>query len=206
MGLKHLLAPVLAVAALGAVAPAAQAGLLVETAPDCEVKPVDQVFLPFVDPANYELAPGGRAESTAGWASLRSATIVTGGEPWDVVSERDNRALRIAADGSATTETFCVGLSHPTIRFFVRSSGTGLLSALEVEVEVETSTGALERLPVGVVAPTAGWWTTPPPMVLAPSLLPLLPGDMTPVRLRFTPVGTGAWHLDDIHVDPYRMK
>jgi hypothetical protein len=34
------------------------------------------------------------------------------------------------------------------------------------------------------------------------NLLPLLPGNYTPVEFRFTPQG-GSWQLDDVYVDPH---
>lgn len=46
----------MATVALAAGAPAANAGLLVESAPDCSPKPVSQPFAPWGDRANYELA------------------------------------------------------------------------------------------------------------------------------------------------------
>jgi hypothetical protein len=42
-------------------------------------------------------------------------------------------------------------------------------------------------------------------MPVIANLLPLLPGELTPVRFRFTPVGLGAaWQIDDVYVDPFR--
>jgi hypothetical protein len=42
-------------------------------------------------------------------------------------------------------------------------------------------------------------------MPIVANLLPLLPGDHTPVAFRFTPVGLGGdWRIDDLYVDPYR--
>jgi hypothetical protein len=33
-------------------------------------------------------------------------------------------------------------------------------------------------------------------------LLPLLPGEHTPIQLRFTAIGTADWVIDDVYVDP----
>ena len=38
-------------------------------------------------------------------------------------------------------------------------------------------------------------------LVLA-NLLPLLPGEKTPVQFRVTSVGLGTWWVDDFYVDP----
>jgi hypothetical protein len=97
----------------------------------------------------------------------------------------------------------CVGVEYPTIRFFAKSSGTNLLSSLRVDVTVETWLGATVTLPIAVVTPSGSWRVTPPYLV-AGNLLPLLPGDRTPVRYTFTPQGSGTWQVDDVFVDPYR--
>jgi hypothetical protein len=39
-------------------------------------------------------------------------------------------------------------------------------------------------------------------MPLVVNLLPLLPGEQTPVRFRFTPQGSANWQIDDVYVDP----
>jgi hypothetical protein len=40
-------------------------------------------------------------------------------------------------------------------------------------------------------------------MPLVVNLLPLLPGDYTPVAFEFTPQGYGGnWRIDDVYVDP----
>lgn len=199
------LAPLAAVAAaLAATASPANAGVLVESADTCIAESFDTVFSPWLDPANYTLAPGGQAESADGWASLGGGQIVDGNEPWHVVSADDSKSLQLRSGQRATTDTACVGIEYPTVRFFARSTGTGLLSSLQVSVTTETSLGLPVTLPVGTVLPTAGSWTPSLPMVLAPSLLPLLPGAKTPVRLHFEPVGSGTWQVDDVHIDPWR--
>ena len=80
----------------------------------------------------------------------------------------------------------CVGIGHPTMRFFAKRN-SGLLSTMTVEVVFEGLGGALKSLPIGVVLGGTKWQPTLPYPVLA-SLLPLLPGQMTPVQFRFTPL------------------
>ena len=99
----------------------------------------------------------------------------------------------------------CVGIEYPTLRFFAKRNGGTLLSTLLIEVEFEGLGGLLKRLPVGVVLGGSQWQPTLPHIVLA-SLLPLLPGERTPVRFRFTPLGGGTWSIDDVYVDPWRSR
>ncbi|HYF53508.1 MAG TPA: hypothetical protein VEA41_04555, partial [Salinarimonas sp.] len=60
-----------------------------------------------------------------------------------------------------------------------------------------------ETLPVGTVKAGTDWSVTPVQVIVA-NLLPLMPGDKTPVAFRFTPQGTSGFQIDDVFVDPYR--
>ena len=95
----------------------------------------------------------------------------------------------------------CVGLEHPTLRFFAKGEKK-LLSTLAVEVITETSLGLQLALPVGVVLPNGAWAPSPSYLVVG-NLLPLLPGKYTPVRFRLRAIG-GTWNVDDFYVDPKR--
>jgi hypothetical protein len=124
-----------------------------------------------------------------------------------VAGDNGSHALSIGAGRSVVSPTVCVGLEHPTMRFFAHRSGGGLLgglSQLVVTARVETSLGLVVEVPVGTVTTLTNgvqWNRTPTQVVLA-SLLPLLPGEHTPVQFRFTAVGTGDWVIDDVFVDP----
>jgi hypothetical protein len=204
---RKLLAGLLATAALLftiLLAPSARAGVLVESAPDCEAQSLTNPFTPWLDYMHYQEAPDGGFESGAnGWDLSGNAVTVAGNESHYVRSEDDSRSLALPPGSSATSPTVCVGLEHPTLRFFSKKvSGSNLLSAMSVEVITETQLGLTLALPIGVVTPTSGWQPTLPMPVVA-NLLPLLPGEHTPVRFRFTPV-LGSWQIDDVFVDPRR--
>jgi hypothetical protein len=162
------------------------------------------VFLPWADIAHYGLAPDGGFESDAqDWALSGSASVVNGNSSHYVHSPDDAKSLSLPAGSSALSPTVCVGLEHPTMRFFSKKvSGSGLLSSMTVSVRTETTLGLVVELPVGVVTPTGSWQPTLPMTVVA-NLLPLLPGDYAPVQFRFTPV-IGSWQIDDVYVDPWR--
>jgi hypothetical protein len=202
---KLSLALVAALATMALAAPSANAGLLVQTADDCPAQTTAKVFLPWLDPMDYTLVPGGTFEGDLDGWSLDGASVVSGNEPWYVHGDGETRSLRIPAGKSATTDTICVGIEHPTMRFFARSSGGSLLgslvSTLTVEVLFEDAGGNVRSLPVGVVLPGSRWNPTLPYPVLA-NLLPLLPGEQTPVRFRFRAVGGSTWQIDDVYVDP----
>ena len=186
------------------IAPSAQAGVLVQSAPDCDAQDVSRVFLPWADLANYQFAPDGGFESGAdGWSLSGDAHVANGNSSHYVHGAADTSSLSLPAGSSAISPTVCVGLEHPTLRFFSKKvSGHNLLSSMTVSVRTETALGAVVELPIGVVLPTGGWQPTLPMTVVA-NLLPLLPGDHTPVQFRFTAV-SGSWQIDDVYVDPYR--
>jgi hypothetical protein len=194
-------------AALFAAVPAADAGLLVQSAPSCDNGAVSQPFAQFGDDNHYFLSPGGNFEGDAGDWLDNGARVVGDQEPWQVNGDNGSHALNIPAGRSVVSPTICVGLEHPTMRFFAHRSGGGLLAAasqLLVTARVETSLGLVVDVPVGTLTTLTNgtqWNKTPTQYVVA-SLLPLLPGEHTPIQFRFTAVGTSNWVIDDVFVDP----
>ena len=209
MGLRTKLGRLAALAAvaIGTVAAlpsTASAGLLVESAPSCDPQPTSKPFARWGDNRNYMLAPGGSFEQgTPGW-NLRGASVVSGNESYYVGGSSDRYSLRIDGGDTATTPEICVGLEHPVVRLFARNNRL-LLSAMSVEVIATTSLGLKVAVPVGVVLPRSSWRPTPAYLVVA-NLLPLLPGDYTPVAFRFRAIGAGSWWIDDFYVDPRRRS
>ena len=204
---RNRILPVIAVAAFMAVAaPNANAGILVKSANDCGTESIENPFTRWGDDNNYVAVPNGNLENGSADWSLSGSSVVAGNEPWKVHDSGDDSSLKIPAGKSAVTGTMCVGLEHPTLRFFSKSTSGGgllggLLSTLVVEVQTELSTGTVVTLPVGVVLPNGQWRPSPTYLVVA-NLLPLLPGDHAPVRFKFTAVGGAGWQIDDVYVDP----
>jgi hypothetical protein len=194
-------------AALFAALPgAASAGLLVQSAPSCNNSNVSQPFEQFGDNNSYFLVPGGNFENgAAGW-SLNGARVVNDQEPWQVIGA-GSHALNVPAGRSVVSPTVCVGIEDPSMRFFAHRSGGGLLggvSQLLVTARVETSLGLVVEVPVGTITSLTNGtkWNVTPTQIMLASLLPLLPGEHTPIQLRFTAIGTSDWVIDDVLVDP----
>jgi hypothetical protein len=203
VNMKRLAVAVVAAAsAVFATAGPASAGVLVASAHDCPVQSLSQPFARWGDLASYTLLAGGDVEgSLGGWTTSGSARAVDGNEPWNVGGSGDHRSLSLPAGSSALTAPICVGLEHPTLRFFARKQ-SGLLTTLAVSVRVKTSVGLIAEIPVGVVLAGSSWAPTPQQLVVA-NLLPLVPGQYTAVQFRFTPL-LGSWQVDDVYVDPFR--
>lgn len=200
---NYALATATLVASLLIAPPAAQAGPLVASAPDCADEALSQPFMPWLDPAQYQFVPdGGFEDDAAGW-TLDGAMVVGGNESHYVHDANDSKSLEVPAGGSATSPTVCVGLEHPTLRLFAKRS-SGLPATMSVEVLFESVEGQVLSASIGTVA-GAGSWEPTLPMAIVANLLPLLPGDHTPVQFRFTG-SAGTVQIDDTYVDPYRKS
>jgi hypothetical protein len=198
-----MLAAAAAVVAAFATAPAAaDAGILVASASNCEEQALERPFARWLDPLSYHLVPdGGFEQGAAGW-TLSKAKVVNGNEPFYVHGAGETKSLSLPPGSVATSPVMCAGIHKPFMRFFAKSSGGLLsLSTLSVEVLFETSRGQVLSLPVGVVLPNTKWQPSLPLPVLA-SLLPLLPGEQTPIAFRFRPLGGATWTIDDVYLDP----
>jgi hypothetical protein len=208
-GIKRRLvvAAITATAMTGAFASPASAGILTASASDCGDETLTQPFAQFGDNANYKAVPNGSFENgTGGWTLAGRAKVVAGNEPWKVGGVSHGKSLVLPAGSTAISPVSCVGLAEPTLRFFAKKNRAPLLgvSTLAVSVYVKTSLGITVPVPVGVVLGNGQWKPTPAMLIVA-NLLPLLPGDRTPVAFQFTPV-LGDWQIDDVYVDPFRWR
>lgn len=172
--------------------------------PGCPDVPTVQPFGPWQDYADYLLAPDGGIENGAqGWTLEGGAHAVEGNEPFVVGNASDHRSLALPAGASATTAPMCIGEEHKTMRFFATGARSG---AVVVEVLYTKRNGGKDKsVNLGAVRGTGAW---------SPSdALPLRVneeaadyGNAMSVSLRFTARGSAAAQIDDVYVDPYRMK
>jgi len=185
------------------VAPAANAqASLVEVAP-CDDARLSKPFAPWLDVANYKLAPGGDFErGFGGWTLSRGAAPALGSEPWGVTGKVGTRALALPAGATALSPATCVNAGSPTVRFFARSTG-GLLPLLRVDAVYRDGLASV-AVPVGVVLPTSRWQPSAP-MLTGSVATAALAGGEVPMSLRFTAV-RGTWQVDDVFVDPYSRR
>jgi hypothetical protein len=186
-----------------AIAPAsASAGPLVSSAPDCENQTLAQPFLPWADIAQYTLNSGGDFEGGGSWRLSGGAAVVSGNEPFQVGSGSDAHSLSLPSGSSAVSSPICVGIEHPTIRFFAKASNR--LAGLRVEVLFEDAFGNVQSAPIGSLT-GAGDWAPTPVYPIVVNLLPLLPGERTAVAFRLSAT-SGSVQVDDFYVDPYRWS
>jgi hypothetical protein len=194
-----------AIAATVLVAAPASAAPAVPAAPagGCPVVPTVQPFAAWNDVADYLPVPDGGLEAGGGtWSLQGGARVVEGNAPFQVGGASDRRSLELPARGSATTAPICIGVEHRTMRFFSASARTG---SLRVEALYTTHDGRPASVVLGAVHGAGTWAPT--------DVLPMRVneqaddfGNAMSVRLRFTGLGATASRIDDVYVDPYRMR
>lgn len=159
----------------------------------CNLSPLSQPFAPWLDPASYELAPGGDFESS-GWSLSGGAARVPGSERFAATGTPGSWSLALPAGASAQSPPTCVDAAYPTVRMFV--SGTGVVAASVVYGNVV--------VPAGVAVATGGW--SPSLVMLTSSALVALTSDgSAQVSLRLTTLA-GDVRVDDVFVDPWNRS
>jgi len=199
---RRIAAPLaLAVALFVLGAGSARASLLVADGANCSDYTYDQVFLPWADPANYTLAPGGSFESNdAKWSLIGASREADENESFNVGRDSDHSSLLINNGGTAISPAMCVGLGQPTARVFFKQVDGLSLAGLRIDVLFDDVTGATHTQYIGMLGARSAW-TPSPQLAIVANLLPLLDAG-TPVAFRFTALG-GSFQIDDLYVDPW---
>lgn len=156
----------------------------------CNVSPLTQPFVPWLDPASYELAPGGDFERPS-WTLSAGARRVHGSDPFAATGTLGARSLKLPTGASAQSPPTCVDAAYPTIRFF--ASGIGVVAVSVVYGDL--------TLPAGVAVRTGGW--SPTLLMLTDSAIMAATSDgSAQVSLRFTTLA-GDVRVDDVFIDPW---
>jgi hypothetical protein len=190
---------------LGAVvAPASQADLLSVLPGSCGSQPEWQVFAPWGDFNYYTPVPGGAFVSgTTPWAFSGGATVSSDSGSLVVNGISDTRSLSLPAAGTATSPANCTSIYHPTVRFFVRNTGSET-SRLKVEALYPGLLGSVQTATLGYVSGSSSWQLSPALELLVTNLLSTVSLDQTTIAFRFIPAdSTGHWSVDDVYLDPY---
>lgn len=195
-----------AAVASAAIAAPANAGVLTASAQACDDSPLSQPFAPFGDTAYYKEI-GDFESGTSGWALAGGAKVVAGNESYKVGGAADAKSLSLPSGSSAVSPFTCVGLAEPTLRLFAKRNSAllGLVSTLNVEMQVQTSLGLSLWMPVLPGDVGGSSWHPTAKMPLLANLLTLSATDRTPVRFRISPL-LGSWQIDDVYVDPVRLR
>jgi hypothetical protein len=202
---RVLLVATTSLVAFAASAAPTYADELVDSAMPCADQTLERPFAPWLDPASYTLAPDGTMENGApSWSFDGGAGLTDGNEPYFVHAPGESTSLALPSGSRATSGAMCVGVEHPTMRFFAKRTGGSALGVLRVDVLYHDAAGTTRSLPVGAVTGNGSWAPSAPVPVVA-NVLSLLSGGTTTIAFRFVPVAS-SWSIDDVYVDPFMRR
>ncbi len=190
---KLILGTTAAIAATLALVPTAGA------ATSCAYSQTSQVFMPWLDGAQYARFPGSAFESGAsGWSWLGGANIVTGDS--NLALATGSHAVQIPGAGTAKSPWMCVNVTTPSMRFFVRRvSGAG---ALKVNGVLNGPNGKVSSIVTTISAGTS--WRPSPIVLFPPALLALLNTTGYQAQFSFVADAGTTFRIDDVHLDPFK--
>ena len=172
----------------------------------CSTRDEARVFRLWGDSNSYFLMPNGGFESGAqDWWLSGGARVVWGNEPYSVRGWADTKSLRIPAGATAESRTICVGVGEDSVRLFVKKPRVAG-SVLHVEATVRNpDTGEVAQTAFDIESDTASNGWVPSPILAIPNLLGSGDGQQE-LTLRFTTFGAGTWYVDDVYVDPWKLR
>jgi hypothetical protein len=160
----------------------------------CNLSPLSQPFMPWLDPSSYELAPGGDFESSS-WQLTGGAQLVRGSEWFDATGTRGGSSLSLPAGASAESPATCVDAAYPTVRMF--TSGTGLVAVSVVYGDL--------TIPAGVLVSLGGGWQASLPTLTESALVAATQDGSAQVSIKLTTL-LGNVRVDDVFVDPWNRS
>ena len=156
----------------------------------CDTSALRQPFVPWADPAFYELSPGGDFEKSS-WALSGGAQRVSGSEPHAATGKVGNWSLALPPGSSAQSPLTCVDARYPTARFFVAGTGSVAVSLVYGDVTI----------PAGVTPIGTAWSPSLVIVTLSP-VVAVSSGGGAQAAVRLTGV-SGYPRVDDVFIDPW---
>lgn len=187
------------------LAPASQANSLSPLPGSCGSQTESQVFAPWGDSNYYTLVPGGAFVSGASqWTLSRGATVSPDNGSLVVNGISDADSLSLPAGSSAMSPASCTSIYYPTLRAFVRNTGSPT-SRLMIQAEYPGLLGGVQTATLAYLTGSSSWQPTPAMTLLVSNLLSTVSSDQTSIAFRFAPADKlGQWSVDDVYLDPYR--
>jgi hypothetical protein len=168
----------------------------------CAVQEASQVFAAWLDPSFYTLAPQGDFEGPTTWTLGSGAAPVAQQSPYGTGSQ----ALSLGQTGTAVTPSFCVDVTQPTLRFFVKNSGPAL-ATLNVDAIFTDLSGSRRTLQIAKLTSGASWAPSPIVPLIVNQLATVSATGTSSIQLKFTAAsGKGTWVIDDVEIDPFRSR
>lgn len=181
--------------ALGAFAvPAAQANILSLLPGTCGNQAVSQPFAAYGDNNSYVLVPGGDFKA--------------GGVPWLLSggASVQSGSLSLPSGSSATSPADCTSIYDPTVRLFIRNTGSSS-SHLVVQALYPGLLGGVQTATVGDITGNSSWSPSPAMGLLGENLLSTLSLSQTVIAFRFRPADSvGHWSITSVYLDPFGRR
>lgn len=169
------------------------------------IPPTTQAFAAAGDLNAYFPVAGGAFEAgMPAWSLMGGAALVAGNNTAGGDPLTNTTSLSLTAGSSATSPSVCVTPDTPTMRFYVRNTGsTG--SKLGVTVLFTFPNGKAGSLLVAEVTGTGTWQPSPAIYFRANMLAMASPTGTTNVAFQFRPLdANGRWRVDDVYIDPFK--
>jgi hypothetical protein len=160
----------------------------------CNLSPLSQPFMPWLDPSSYELAPGGDFESSS-WQLTSGARVVPGSESFDATGAQGDSSLSLPAGASAESPVTCVDAAYPTVRMF--TAGTGVVAVSVVYGDL--------TIPAGVAVSLGSGWQASLPALTSSALVAATEDGSAQVSIKLTTL-LGNVRVDDVFVDPWNRS
>ncbi len=173
----------------------------------CDDHPMIQPFAAWDDLDHYALAPDGSFENKVDkWVLTGGARAVGGEEPFRVLRRKDVRSLELPSEGEATSGEVCVGVDHPSLRFFVKQVDGPADAVIRLVATVRDADGRAHEVPIPTeVAGTREWRPSVRVVVADPILAHFGEGTVS-ATFTFKPSPGSSWRIDDLYIDPWRSR
>jgi hypothetical protein len=168
----------------------------------CGNQPASQPFAQWGDYSSYTPVPGGTFEAGSVPWFLGGAKVAPGNETY-YVSGPGSLSLSLPSGSSATSPLSCTSIYDPTVRLFVRNTGSPS-SHLMVQALYPGLLGGLQASTIGALSGSSSWKPSPAMGLLVSNLLSTVSLGQTVIGFRFTPAdSSGSWSIDDVYLDPF---
>src|SRR5437588_6018346 len=158
---RATLVAVFSLVLVAVMVPVAQANLLSILPGSCGNQVYSQPFARWGDNNSYTLVTGGTFEAgSLPWVLSSGASVAAGNESYYVNASSDRNSLSLPSGSSATSPAVCTSIYHPTLRLFVKNTGSAS-SRLRVEVLYPALLGGVQLARLGDLGGTSTWQPSP---------------------------------------------
>ena len=173
----------------------------------CTTRVESAPFASWGDTHPYFLMPNGGFEAgAASWALAGGAAVGSGNESYFANTAADSHSLVLPAGSQATSSTVCVGRDETSFRFFVKNPAVNGAQLRVQAIVQDPQTGKISTTSSTVNGSASGTAWSPTAVIHLPN--PSASGTGTQnVTLVFSTGGAPAkWSIDDVFIDPFRMR